>query len=106
MEMCDPYGWHELDQTKLSEIRAKLAELEKLTWNEILVVRKYWNHTIDVSDICKTAQDRLRELGLDDVPQLISIRLSNFERVWGFPLLGALTLLWWDPNHQVYPTNR
>lgn len=106
LEMRDPYGWHKLDQYKLDEVRGKLADLEKLTWNEILVVRKHWNHTVQVSSICKTARDRLDELGLDDLEELVSIRLSGPERVWGFPLLGALTLLWWDPEHQVYPTSR
>ena len=104
MEMCDPFGWHELRQEKLREIRGKLGELEKLTWNEILVARKHLNHTVQVDDICKEAKERLIELGLDDVDELVSLRLMGAERVWGFPMFGALTLLWWDPDHQVYPT--
>jgi hypothetical protein len=102
LEMCDPYGWHEIEEGKLIEIHSKLRELEALTWNDILVIRKHWNHRILRGDICKDARDRLKELRLDDLEELISFRLSGGERVWGFEYADACTLLWWDPEHQVY----
>lgn len=104
LEMRDPYGWHKIKQEKLAEIHSKLSELESLSWNEILVIRRKQNHRISRTKICKEAQDRLRELKLDDIDELISLRLSGPERVWGFQHLDALTLLWWDPEHQVYPS--
>lgn len=102
LEMCDPFGWHELDRAKLDEIRVRLRELEKLTWNEILVAQKHWNHTVAISALCSAAQDRLTALHLDDVDEVVSLRLNNKERIWGFRLDGAMTLLWWDPTHDVW----
>ena len=102
--MRDPFGWHELDTVKFAEIRQRLIHLEKLTWNEILVKDKYWNHTVSRSDLSKEARDRLAELQLDDQEEFVSLRLSNLERVWGIRLEGAMTLIWWDPDHQVCPS--
>lgn len=103
LELCDPFGWHEVAKEKLFDIHSKLAAFESLTWKEILLVQKKRNHLIQVEDICKEAKARLAKLRLDDYEEIISLRLSGAERVWGIPQMGALTLLWWDPNHEVYP---
>jgi hypothetical protein len=104
LEMCEPFGWQDLERSKLQEIRARLSELEKLTWNEILVQNKYWNHTIQVEDLCSEAQERLLDLRLDDYDEIVSLRLSNLERIWGLRIDGAMTLLWWDPDHSICPS--
>jgi hypothetical protein len=76
-----------------------------MTWTEILVQAKKQNHSIKVEDICSTAQQRLEALGLllDDV---VSLRLSGRERVYGYLENGVLILLWWDPLHQICPSMR
>lgn len=103
LEMCDPYGWHELDQSKLNEIRERLSHWEKLTWNEILVLQKKWNHTVPTASLKKRARDRLTALGLDaSFEEITSLRLTGRGRIWGFRVNGAMTLLWWDSNHDVW----
>jgi hypothetical protein len=104
LELCDPFGWHEISPIKLFEVRTKLAEFEKLTWNNVLVERKHLNHTVQRWKLCKEAQRRLSEIALDDLEEVVSLRLSGKERVWGFRIEGAMTLLWWDPNHSVCPS--
>lgn len=99
--MCDPFGWHEIGHEKLTEIRSKLASLEDSTWNDILLTSKKQNHRIPIGDLEDDAQRRLRELHLDDVDEVISLRLSGKERVFGICYDVALTLLWWDPEHKV-----
>lgn len=104
LEMCDPFGWHILERAKLEEILGKLRDFERLTWNEILVRNKERNHSVPVIKLCKGARDRLQELKLDDVDELVSLRLSGAERVWGIRYSAVLSLLWWDPNHNVCPS--
>lgn len=104
LEMCLPFGWHEIEKDKLAEIHAKLKEFEALTWNELLIIRKHLHHSVEVYKLEKAARDRLAELGLDDYEEIVSLRLSGPERIWGIPQqLGAFTILWWDPHHKVYP---
>ncbi len=104
LEMVDPFGWHTIEKDKLLEIRSKLASFESQTWNEILVRDKKRNHTVFVSGICKEAQDRLSEIGLGDIEEIVSLRLSGPERIWGIRHLSILILLWWDPHHQIWPS--
>ena len=102
--MCDPYGWHEIPKDKLKDIHKQLADFERRTWREILVDSKKQNHAIPTGDLSREARTRLEELKLDDVDEVISLRLSGKERVFGIRQDVALTLLWWDPEHEVCPS--
>ncbi len=104
IQTVDPFGWHQIDGQKLIEIHAKLSEFEKRTWNDILVVNKKQNHAVCLGSLCKAARDRLVQLQLDDVEQFVSLRLSGAERVWGIRTHNVLTILWWDPDHEVCPS--
>lgn len=101
--MVEPFGWHRVDGQVLRYIRERLAQFETMTWAEILVRSKKQNHSIKVSDICSAAQKRLDALRLllEDV---VSLRLSARERVYGYLDNGVLILLWWDPLHEICPS--
>lgn len=103
MELVAPYGWHTLDGSTLLYIREKLAHFETMTWNEILIAAKKRNHSIAVADLSPEAQQRLEDLGLG-LDEVVSLRLSGPERVFGYLENGVLVLLWWDPEHQVCPS--
>lgn len=102
LEMVDPYGWHRLDADGIRYIHGKLSNFESMKWSEILENRQ--NHPVSVGIISKEAQERLAALNQDDIDELISLRLSGKERVWGIREHSALKVLWWDPEHQVCPS--
>lgn len=104
IEMVEPYGWHTLDANMLLYIKDKLISFESMTWAEILVQGKKFHHTVAITNLSSEAKSRLREINQDDVDELVSLRLSGKERVWGILDQGVLTLLWWDPEHQVCPS--
>jgi hypothetical protein len=93
-----------LAEDKITLIREKLQEFESMTWSEILIVSKKQNHQIDVSELCQSAQDYLREMSLEDIDQVLSLRLGGKERVWGIFTNGVVELLWWDPDHKICPS--
>jgi hypothetical protein len=104
LELCDPFGWHEVDKQTLASIRTKLIALESMTWWQILIEAKKHHHSVKTKDICKEAKERLEALKLDDVDRVISLGLSGTERVWGLFSQGVLSLLWWDPEHKICPS--
>ena len=104
MEMRDPYGWHHLDAEMMHYIRDKMRHFEALTWNEILVRDNKHNHRVEVWKLCKDARDRLTELKLEDLEELVSLRLGGRERIWGMLEHNVLIVLWWDPFHDVCPS--
>ncbi len=101
--MCDPFGWHNIDGALLLFIWEKSASFESMVWSEILIVGKKFNHHVSTNDLCKEAKNRLEDLHLDDLEELLSLRLQGSGRVWGYVVNGIVTLLWWDPEHKVCP---
>jgi hypothetical protein len=95
-------GWSSVSDALLHEIRGKLAHFEGKTWNEILIREKHWNHTVPVSKLRSTARERLRAMKLDDVEEVVSLRLTGAQRLWGYRILAVFHVLWWDPEHKVY----
>jgi len=104
MEMEDPYGWHKIDATTLYKIRAHLKNLESMTWSDILVKAKKQNHLISKNKISSNAQKRLLDIKQDDIDELLSLRLTGKERIYGIMEGGIAKLLWWDPFHKVCPS--
>ena len=97
-----PFGWIECrPRAKLREVIQKLGKFESMTWQQIEGARC---HFIGIESLSKQAQDRLRELGQDDVDELFSLRLSGAERVFGIRDRWIFRILWWDPDHRVCPS--
>ena len=107
LECVDTFGaWQNLEKGKLHEIREKLAHFESMTWNEILVKSKTRNHVVSVGSLVSQAKRRLAQLKVDDIDELVSLRLSARERIYGIRNQAALLLLWWDPDHAIYPVEK
>lgn len=89
----------------------KLADYEGMTWQEIQSASGGKNHGTnshfeDVTELCKDARNRLVELKMDDIDRLFSLRLTGVERLYGVLEDGVFSILWYDKNHEIYPTKR
>ncbi|MEM8571130.1 MAG: hypothetical protein AAGG56_09505 [Pseudomonadota bacterium] len=103
--ICDrggPFCW-ELSPENAKQIMIRLAEFEAKTWAQI---ESTGSHRIECHRLQKAARDRLMEIGQDDQDELMSFRISGACRVWCIPDKSIMRVLWWDPEHQVYPTER
>lgn len=83
MEFVDPFGWHIVDANVMQFIRSKLANFETMTWDDIILKAKKQNHTVALNQLCPQAQKRLKDLHLEDLDGLLSLRLAAKQRVWG-----------------------
>jgi hypothetical protein len=95
------------------KIYPKLKEFENKNWYEIeqeLFYGKGRNktkhHSINISDLSKKAQKRLKQLQLNDIDALFSFRLEGELRIFGIRKFNYLQILWVDPKHEVCPVNR
>lgn len=89
----------------------KLISYERQNWNDVLLATSgkrqgTRNHLIVIEELCAEAQDRLKELKLEDLDGLHSIRLTSRHRWWGFIIDGVFFFVWNDPDHEVCPVNR
>lgn len=97
-----PWGWRIIDKNFFfDQILPKIKNFETMFWKDILGRQ---NHEVSVSEIISDAQKRLAHLNLDDTETLVSLRLSGKQRIWGIRIGNILRILWWDPNHQIYPS--
>lgn len=95
------WGWKKLSNEQWQSIIQKLQNFESMTWGEIEGTH---SHLVQISDCPNPlVQKRLNELQLDDYNELFSLRLSAKERIFGILFNNILKLLWYDPEHQVWP---
>lgn len=103
----DQYDWRQNDRSNnphvgFAEVAQKLREYSNRTWNEIKADKKR-DHPAEPHELCKAAQERLLHIGLDDVDVLFRFRFSARQRLWGYQCNQHFVVLWWDPDHQVWP---
>lgn len=101
IKVKEPCGWYKLDKKGLHDLFEKLKSFESMRWSEILIKGKKHNHSIERNKLSKEAQKHLQELGFEDVENVVSLRLSGMERIFGILELGIMKLLWWDPKHEI-----
>lgn len=102
IDLNGPWGWSRINHSIFFDnILPKLQHFESMSWYEILGRN---NHEVKVEQISKKAQKRLTSLKLDDYETLVSLRLTGPQRVWGIKMQNMFKILWWDPNHEVYPS--
>lgn len=80
------------------EILPRLKALETETWGEILVRDKKQNHSLDLNDLNKAAQDRLASKYIE-AESLISLRITGNHRLYGYMTGRVFNVLWYDDNH-------
>ena len=100
---CDtagPFAWTNLIDPEYKLVIEKLHEFEVKTWNEIAATG---SHKIEAYRIEKSARDRLTVIEQDDIDELMSFRLNGTNRVWCIQMHNVMRVIWWHPNHQVYP---
>lgn len=90
-------------ETLVDKILNKMSGLDTMTWGELLKKKKKY-HYIPINRICLDAQKRLQELNQNDIDQLFVMHFENKSCLWGIRDGRALKVIWWDPDHQVYPT--
>ncbi|MGL5092456.1 MAG: hypothetical protein ACRC8B_16250 [Aeromonas sobria] len=113
-DLKDSWSWGELRAWEKHEwdeiIHPPFKDFAKLTWKEIdshssdTGHKKHHDH--GVGDLIEEAQQRWRDLDLEQFETVFRFRLGNTERVWGFIVQAHFHIVWWDREHSIYPTER
>lgn len=80
-----------------TEILPRLKALETQTWSEILLRDKKQNHSLDMNDLNKVAQDRLASKYIE-AESLISLRVKGNRRLYGYMIGRVFNVLWYDDH--------
>ena len=82
-----------------------MCNYEKNTWRKLLNDNSHANHLVDVQNLSKEAQDRLKKLEIL-TDSLIQLRVGGTKRIFGLIEDGVMSILWYDLNHEVYPVEK
>lgn len=94
-----------------NSIAPKLIQFQNLTWAEVHAQntggreRHKSHHDMDICDLVQEAFDRWIEIGLDEFDTTFRFRLQNQQRLWGVRIQAQFYVVWWDPEHRLYPVN-
>ncbi|MDQ2731149.1 MAG: hypothetical protein M3Y56_05780 [Armatimonadota bacterium] len=100
IDVGGPWCFGVMSGETLRTVLQRLKGFESLTWSEL---RSQGSHDVELFNLIKEAQERLIELKQEEIDALYSLRVSNKERIWAIKQGHILRLLWWDPEHQIYP---
>lgn len=94
-----------------SSIISKLKSYEGMTWDEILKAaggrtKGNNNHFESVDSVSKSAQERWKELKLEEYDSLFSLRLTGTNRLIGILDDGIFYIIWFDKDHEVYKVKK
>ena len=102
--------WSIRNPNSFDKILSKLIAYENMTWNEIQSAsggkapgNGTNNHFENITQMSKEAQKRAEDIHLTE-DQLFSLRLSGKERLYGILDNGIFLIIWYDSEHEVYPS--
>lgn len=98
-----PFAWSKLQGSERDHVVRRLGQLETQTWAQL---KGPDHHEIEVGALSKTARDRLVEIHADDLDRLMSLRVTGRQRVFCIRREHCGHILWWDPEHAVYPVTK
>ena len=96
-----PFSLKAISDKDLRAVWKRMREFEQKTIEELRQMGSHHNPILEI--LAPDAQKRIRQLRLDDVTELHSFRITGQKRLWCIKLENVYALLWWDPEHQVYP---
>lgn len=101
LDFDGPYCPKSIHTALLLDIQEKLKGFESMTWSEIEGKK---HHFVTFESLSDTAKHRLRDLGMDDLESLFSLRVGGLPRIYGPRIGPVMKVLWWDPKHQACPS--
>lgn len=88
------------------EILMKLEDFSSMTLGEFVRHGSEHCKRYDVAAIEKFARDRLVALKKDDETHICRLRFSGEKRLYGFLRKEVFNIVWWDPDHRIYPSKK
>ncbi|WP_319778402.1 hypothetical protein [Maridesulfovibrio sp.] len=104
MDQAPESPWTSLPK-HLNRYADKLHAYEKQTIAEIFHEKQQYNHAVPVGRLVPRAQARLNTLKIK-VDALYRLRFGGKPRLWGILKGNIFQILWFDPQHQVCPSEK
>jgi hypothetical protein len=102
-----PWGLSKLSPDDMAELISKLAQVETQTIKELFFGGEEPGKHYTVENIpTPLAHDRLAALRLGDMTRVSRLRFGGTERLYGFLHDNVFHVIWWDREHEVWPSKK
>ena len=116
------FGWDKIledgSEEDLKDVMNKIAHFETMSDQEIHKSNK--SHPIPIRELPSKAQNRIKNIKTEEWFQeavsnntkIFSYRITKTKRLWCFQNINfgqnqvIYEILWWDPTHEVYPSDK
>lgn len=102
-----PWSFTGTTGDELCNLIKRLAKFEDMTVNSAFNGGGYPGKEYDIEHIpTAKARERLDAIGLADMTKISVFRLGGEERVYGFRCANVFHVVWWDPDHAIWPSRK
>ena len=107
VDLDSPWCLTKIEPSHHRDVLDRVREFESMTVHEVFFRgdepgKDYLLHDLPN----QAAQERLRELRLDDRDHISRLRMSGTGRLYGLRERERFYVLWWDPDHQIWPSRK
>ncbi len=95
-----------IDPIDLVQAFEFLAQTARRKWGEIITQSGGHHHLIETADLVRPARDDLLEAIHGGTDEVMSLRLTGQKRIFGYMEVSVMHILWWDPEHEICPSER
>jgi len=106
LDLEGPWSLGALGGGELGELMKALAGFESMTMAEAFR-GGHPGKDYDVEDLpTALALDRLDAIGMGDLTKISRFRIDGRGRLYGIRCENVFHVIWWDPNHEVWPSEK
>jgi hypothetical protein len=101
-----PWSFAGMSSAEMCGLMKRLAQFETMMVGEAFPGSGKPGKEYDVEDIpTAEARKRLDAIGLADMTKISVFRLSGEQRLYGFRCGNVFHVVWWDPQHVIWPSH-
>ncbi|MEV5182885.1 hypothetical protein AB0K88_24305 [Streptomyces werraensis] len=101
-DMEGRWGLQQFTTESWHAVLGRLVQFETMTVQEIRESSVYTEYDLP-SGLLPEALRRLEDLNLGDMTKIGRFRIWSKPRLYGFMEGNVFHVLWWDPEHEIYP---
>lgn len=112
LDESSDFGWDKIGQDRWRQsVLPKLRHLETMTWYEILRAAGGRHsgtnsHLLPLSSFPKAFQERLEDMGLSGIDEIMSLRLQGTHRIYGWMSDNVMNIIWFDFDHALVTSKK
>lgn len=101
-----PWAPTRIEPAQMAVLMRKMVAYESMTIGEIFAPGSEHGKAYDVSELPSAASKRISEIKRDDEALIHRLRCSAKRRLYGILREHVFHVLWWDPEHTVWPSKK